>query len=292
MPSEPEDPSRPALSSRLRIVGSVALALLLGLSLSQALDQQASGPVDDAFERALITFAVVRGINAVVSVVQGTEVALEPAGVGVILTPGEIFDPVNDLIERFSWIMLASSTSLGAQKVLIDLGTGWVLQGATGVALALFAYLLWRPRTLAGRARALALNLCTLVLFVRFAVPVVVVINNLVYDAFLDERYEASYLALEKARDEVEALNDADRTRVPTPGKENLIDRLGRWYNSTAERLDVDGRIAMYSDRLARASEHIIQLIVVFSLQTVVFPLLLMWLGLRLLRALLAVARS
>lgn len=95
---------------------TVLLVAVVLLGFTQQLDQRAGKPVDDAFERALVTFAVVRSINAVVSVVQGTELAIEPAGVGVILTPGQIFDPVNDLIERFSWIMLAASTSLGAQK--------------------------------------------------------------------------------------------------------------------------------------------------------------------------------
>ncbi|MEM7294214.1 MAG: hypothetical protein AAF420_12590, partial [Pseudomonadota bacterium] len=95
------------------------LVALMVLGLTRHLDQRASPPIDNAFEQALLTFAVVRGINAVISVVQGTEVAIEPAGIGVVLTPGEVFDPINDLIERFSWIMLLASTSLGAQKVMI-----------------------------------------------------------------------------------------------------------------------------------------------------------------------------
>lgn len=44
---------------------------------------------------------------------QGTEVAVEPAGVGVIFTPGQILDPVNDLLEQFSNLMLAASVAFG-----------------------------------------------------------------------------------------------------------------------------------------------------------------------------------
>lgn len=268
----------------LKILASVGLALLFAASMTRVLDHGASQPVDSAFQRALVTFAVVRGINAVVSVVQGTEVAIEPGGVGVVLTPGEVFDPVNDLIERFSWIMLASSTSLGAQKVLIDLGASGVMQLLTGVALTVLALMLWRQDITPGRTRRFVIQLCVLTLFVRFAVPFVVLLNQQVYDRFLDERYQSSYLALEKTRDEVEALSEAESPPSATTAEGNLIERLGRWYDRTTQGLDVEGRITVYKDRLARASEHIIQLIVVFMLQTVVFPLLFLWLGLRLLR--------
>ena len=96
------------------LIGGVALAM------SGKGEMLAENYVGQAFKRALVTFALVRGINAVVSVVQGTEVAIEPAGVGVTLTPGEVLDPLNDLIERFSWIMLLATTSLSlATQVLL-----------------------------------------------------------------------------------------------------------------------------------------------------------------------------
>ena len=277
----------PALSAHwLRIIASAALALVLLASASEVLDRRASEPVDQAFSRALVTYAVVRAINAVVSVVQGTELALEPGGLGVILAPGQVFDPVNDLIERFSWIMLASSTSLGAQKVLIDLGTGWIMQGLTVMALIALALTIWRHQWLTQRQRNIVLNLAALTLFVRFAVPLVVLLNDAVYQSFLAERYQSSQLALEQTRDEVEALREDDRPQSTINSDDNLLQRLGRWYDRAAQGLNVDGRIQLYKDRLARASEHIIQLIVVFMLQTVVFPLLFLWLGLRVLRAL------
>ena len=71
-----------------------------------------------------IVLAVARTLNGVISVAQGTEVALEPGGVGVNLTVGQILDPVNDLIERFSAVMLVASSSLGLQNILLVM-TGW-----------------------------------------------------------------------------------------------------------------------------------------------------------------------
>ena len=77
---------------------SVVLLLVAALSMTSFVDQRAEVEYEKLFQRALITFALARTINGVISVVQGTEIALQPAGVGVTLTPGEILDPVNDLI--------------------------------------------------------------------------------------------------------------------------------------------------------------------------------------------------
>jgi hypothetical protein len=271
--------------SRWRWAASALLAGVLLLGLSQVLDRRASTPLVAAFQRALITFAVVRGINAVVSVVQGTEVAIEPGGVGVVLTPGEVFDPINDLIERFSWIMLASSTSLGAQKVLVEVGQAALLQVLMVAALGVLAWLLWRERPGSARLRAMLLRLALLVLYLRFAVPLTVLLSDAIYEGFLADRYGASQLALETTREQVEALSEVDEV-PPVRADPGLLDRLGQWYDRAASKLDVQARIALYKDRLARASEHIIDMIVVFMLQTVVLPLLFLWLGLALLRAL------
>ena len=45
-----------------------------------------------------------------------------PAGVGVTLSIGELLDPFNDMVERFSWVMLLTSVSLGIQKILLIFG--------------------------------------------------------------------------------------------------------------------------------------------------------------------------
>ena len=270
-----------------RWLASALIGATLLLGLVQAIDRHAEGPVDAAFQRALVTFAVVRGINAVVSVVQGTEIAIEPGGVGVVLAPGEVFDPINDLIERFSWIMLASSTSLGAQKILIDIGRSPAMQVLLLAAAGVLAWLLWRDVPRATRTRAMALRLALLVLFVRFAVPLTVLASDAVYEGFLAERYRQSQVALETTREEVEALKEAETPPAAGDAETGFFDRLGDWYERTRRDLDVQTRIELYQDRLSRAAEHIIHLMVVFLLQTVVFPLLFLWLGLALLRAVL-----
>ena len=95
------------------------LSFVVMISSFTVIDEHADADLEALFQRALITFALARTLNGVISAVQGTELALQPAGVGLTLTPGEILDPVNDLVERFSWILLGATISLGIQQVLL-----------------------------------------------------------------------------------------------------------------------------------------------------------------------------
>ena len=267
-----------------RIFKIAVTALLLAvatINFTATLDRKAEAPINDAFERALITYAVVRGINAVVSVIQGTEIAIEPAGVGVILTPGEMFDPVNDLIERFSLIVLIASTSLGAQKILVGIGATVLIQVAVAVALSILLAALWRPRLLAGRWGALLLRVSLLLIMLRFLIPTTVLLNDIVYQHYLDQQYTESYTKLEQTREDIKTLQNAEADPLPKQTEGGILDQIGRLYDRTAQRINVDARLAEYEQRLSNASEQIIDLIVVFVLQTLIFPALLLWLGLK-----------
>jgi len=65
--------------------------LIIGLVLLgvvDVLDTAGVESVDAAFKRALLGFALARGLNGVISVAQGTEFSIAPAGVGVNLSTG------------------------------------------------------------------------------------------------------------------------------------------------------------------------------------------------------------
>jgi len=63
--------------------------------------------------------------------------------------------------------------------------------------------------------------------------------------------------------------------------------RAREWYQSTLGNLDFEATLAQYQEAAASVSEQLIQLIVIFVLQSVVLPLLFLWGIGRLLRRLL-----
>ena len=85
--------------------------------LQKNIDNAPNHQLESLFQSAITTFVLVRGLSTAIPVFQGTEVAIEHSGVWVVLTSGQILDLVNDLTERFSWVVLAPGTSLGAQII-------------------------------------------------------------------------------------------------------------------------------------------------------------------------------
>jgi hypothetical protein len=147
------------------VIASLLLLAALALSWLGPLDRLAESRTRTAFESALVTFAVARTLNGVISVAQGTELAFQPAGVGVVLTAGEILDPLNDLIEQFSWLTLLAATSLGVQVVLSGLLATDVANVVISVAIVLALLAVWLPGPAeASVTRALLLRAVTLLL--------------------------------------------------------------------------------------------------------------------------------
>jgi hypothetical protein len=251
------------------------VVLLVAASSVTSVDRAAEEDYEALFHRALITFALARTLNGVISVVQGTELALQPAGVGVTLTPGEILDPVNDLIERFSWIMLGASLSLGVQQVLLDIGQWWGTRLLVAVlALAWLALRLWRGG--GHLSEQIVMRALIIALFVRFAVPLALIANEAVYDQFLERRYVESREVIESAGSAIEAANEPV-AELAEEGGGSFFDSLGRAIDSTRESFNLKQRVAIIRERATDVIEHLIQLSVVFILQTGILPLVFLW---------------
>ena len=109
-------------------LATVALVLLfIVLSWSKDISEMANMQVDAGLKRSLVSFASARALNAVISVVQGTEVVVHPLGVGITLALGQVLDPINDLAEQFSSIMLLASVAFGIQKLLLTVASNWAV---------------------------------------------------------------------------------------------------------------------------------------------------------------------
>ena len=251
---------------------TLLLVLVAVVATGGWLDRSAAGYYENAFQRALVTFALARAMNGVISVIQGTEVAVEPAGVGVTFTPGEIVDPINDLIERFSWLMLASTTSLGIQKILMDISAWGGIRLLAVLSLVVLGLVLWRyPNN--RRARRWAIRLTLLTCFLRFAMPLMVVLNDGVYELFMAEGYEESASVVEQTNRELEAMAEEEQPNDET----GWVDSVRGWFSDRAQDLNVSQRMAHYSERLTHATEHLLRLSAVFVLQTIILPLLFLW---------------
>ncbi|MDP1647469.1 MAG: hypothetical protein Q8M01_04615 [Rubrivivax sp.] len=259
------------------LTAAAVLAILLATWVLRV-DDAALTQVDAGWKRALATFAAARALNAVISVAQGTELAVQPAGVGVTLAPGQVLDPVNDLIEQFSTLMLLATVAFGAQRVLIGIGAWWPLSLLLSALALAWAVLRWRgalpPRWLSQALVAL--------LVVRFLVPAVALGSEAAFQLFLKDDYQAGQQTLEQSSSQIGQLSGPV---TAAPADESMGERVRRWW---AQGTDIGERFEALKAVANRAVEHVVRLIVVFTLQTLVLPLLLGWVLWRLARAVVA----
>lgn len=252
-----------------RILLLLSVAAIVLCSWLAPLDAPAKERVDAGFKRALVSFASARALNAAISVVQGTEVSVQPMGFGVVLTPGQVLDPVNDLVEKFSDAMLAASVAFGVQKVLIGVGAYWLVSALlTVVALA------WTGGRLhsARRPPPWLSRLFLILLMIRYAVPVVTLGSDLLFEKFLAADYAASQQSIDLAAGRIEK---SEPPFVASDADAGVLDKMKGWL--AEKNLDAGARLEALKQAAERISEQIVNLIANFLLQTLVIPLLLLW---------------
>jgi hypothetical protein len=244
-----------------------------------AFDRRAEKCIDDSIKRALITFAAARGLNALISVIQGSGVSLEPAGVGISISVGEALDPLNDLVERFSWVMLASLMALGIQKLFIQIGPWLSLKFMFSVTLLFFLAAIWLKGNYHHTFTVIAKKALIVAFLLRFAVPLATYVNTLVYYSILDEHYETASNELNNESQAVKdsELEDAmDNLQFQQEGS-GLWDKAKLLLNGAAGAINIKEKITALKQKAGKLAKDFILLSAVFILNTVLLPIAFLW---------------
>ena len=253
---------------RRKMLGVLIFALLLALAWSRPLDTVAEQYTESGLKRAFATFAAARAMNATISVLQSASINFQ-IGAGASLQLGAVLDPLDDLVEQFSAIMLAATLSFATQRLLIDVSGVWPVSVLLTVLFLAWGVFHLQNRAPPGWLPKLALGLLCL----RLAVPTAALGSELTYRILLASKYEASQAQIKN-------------TEVPDDEAQvggSLAERVKRWL---ARGTDFGKKIEVLKARAEGWVEHIVRLAAVFIVQTVVLPLLFLWAMLRLYRVL------
>lgn len=312
------------IKAKMQIARRAIIALLLVTmvlcSWFALLDSPATQRVDSGLKRALISFAAARALNAAISVVQGTELSIQPMGVGINLTLGQVLDPINDLVEQFSSLMLVACVAFGVQKILISVGGYWPVNLILTIAALCWAWLFFRQL----QPPAWLSRILVVLLMVRFAIPMVTIGTDLLFQKFLVADLNASQQVIDTASGQVTELNLPDQTPENKPDQlsennpdqtpennpdqisennpvqpsledkglastlKDIKDKIGEAIGSgktivtkTMAALRQKGSLKKQFKEIVVASEkwveHFIHIIVIFLLQTLIIPILLLW---------------
>ncbi|EAW30459.1 hypothetical protein GP2143_09645 [marine gamma proteobacterium HTCC2143] len=187
-------------SSTWRYLWLLALIALPALGWYGLLDDFSSSNVNTSISNAGLIYGTARGINALVSLLQGTEFSIP----FVTFSIGEVLDPVNDLIERFSGIILVALGSLALQQILLAVVSHTmfnILLSIVAVSSGLNMFL-GNPKFLSG-----LLRIFLVIAFFRFSLGLVVIANTWVDGAFLEEADQQRRIAMEQFQGELRDIN-------------------------------------------------------------------------------------
>jgi len=214
------------------------------------MEQQSITYLDDTMHKAGAAFLIARALNATLSVMQSFTIT---PFIGE-LSLGEVLDPVNDLVERFSWIMLLVTVAIGVQQLLMEIGiavnlTYVILPALFLVLLSLFS----RTKVSKHRMRLLAYKLLLLVLLIRFAIPVTGLIGSHISSVFIADKRDTAIESIEASKEKIAEISIQEAATSP---------------NASLETLKKD------SEQIV---SQIVKLITLFLFETILFPLLVLW---------------
>jgi len=200
----------------------IVLIGLTSLAWYGILDSYSSEVLNTSIASWGSIYGSARGINALVSLLQSTEINIP----FLTFTIGEVLDPVNDLIERFSDVVLIALGSLALQKILLVIVSDTlfnilltIIAVATGIGLFLGS----------AQIQSALLRTFLVIAFLRYSLGLVVVANSWVDATFLDEADQQRHAAMErfqgelreidtltqKEREATQALADLETTEAP-----------------------------------------------------------------------------
>lgn len=258
------------MNKPLRVVWLIPVVLLaLALNWWPALDERAEDYLNDAVTDNLVIYATARSLNGIISVVQSIELSVSlGAGVGVNL--GEVLDPLNDLIERFSTLVLYGLAGLGMQKLVLLATSSLLMKVLVTIGLVVGALIF----VLREQVQSWFVRLLLILLLVRFAFIVEVAVVVGLDATYFDRQQAEAHSALQLAKTSLGSLREQYMEAVAENG---IYSGLWETAASVIGSDEQDG----IAELTARA---VVELIVIMLVRGLILPLLFIWVLLLLVR--------
>ena len=218
---------------------------------------------EEGLKRALVMYAVARGMNALISVAQESQITAQ-FGFGVVVAAGQVLDPINDLIEQFSTAMLMAAAAFGLQILLLKIGAFWLLPLLLTLTTLACLVLWWRRNPVPQWMVRVALIL----LVARFAVPLSALASEAVYQGVLAGDYAES----------VSAITGSKTARLAAEANAKSPETSSWWDDVKNVKENITALVVDLKQSAEETAKHMVRIAVVFLLQTLVLPLLFLWL--------------
>ncbi len=263
------------LRSALCLISAVLLFAFSGLTIP-VMDHATSDYFNKAITKAGLAYAACRAVNASVSILKESELQLEPAGIGISLAVGQVLDPIDDLTERLSDVLVTAITSLGIQKLAYEICIS-LAPGAAAIILVLLSGLIFfnNPKMLL--FSSFLVRILLLVIAARFCLPLSSMGNDLLYKHFFESKISHARSGISLGAAEIDNLRELSLPEVD--GVLGTIENSSEFLKKKSAELK-DAFLTIIGNMEA-IIENLLQLtflyVGIFLIQVILLPLAIFW---------------
>jgi len=263
----------PAIAkSVLLLAASVVLFMAHGFKLPY-IDKKTDDYFSSSITKAGVAYGVCRVVNASVSAIKESQIQIEPAGLGVSFAVGQVLDPLDDMTERASDILVTAIVSLGIQKIAYELCVAFV-PSLIGLAFIVLFALSFVKRDRASALRSLVIGLIFLLAVARLCLPTSSIINS-----YLQENYfSPQIIEAQMNSPELERLKN-----MSMPEIDGVFGTLENGFNFVGEKTaDLAAALKAMIENIDGMISNLLKLsylyLAIFIVQVIVLPIGTFWL--------------
>lgn len=226
---------------RLLLICIIMMPMLV--SWTGILDKLSYNYLDGSLTSATISYVSARAINATISIFQTVEV-----GIGVAsLQVGQVLDPINDMIERFSDLIVIAIGSIITQKIFLTIVSSSffkILLTISTLLLLVSVYIKENPFI-----KVLS-QLFIFLVFIRFVLSFMVLLNFAVDEAFLADKIKYDQAQIQVLSDE---LDDIQNDKTNSESNNAILESSIR--NLLVQKEGLNNELEMQSSELQKLQE-------------------------------------
>lgn len=240
------------------------------------LDAKTDKYFSEAITKAGVAYATCRVINASVSVVKDSSLQLEPAGVGVSLAVGQVLDPIDDMTERLSDVLVTAITSLGVQKLSYEICVSLAPQ-IFAIFLLIFFILIWFNNERLNSLQRITARILIIIAILRFCLPMSSFANDYIYKNYFAEEISKANSQLSLYSGVFDKLGS-----VAIPNASDMWESLGN-SSTLIKNMAIDLKNALKDSVTSMSGiiENLLKLsflyVGIFLIQVIILPLLVFW---------------
>jgi len=216
--------------------------------------------LDTNLKRTAIAFASAKTVNAIVSFFQDMDFGFE-LGATLQFSPGEFLDPLNDLVERFSWLMLLCFAVIGVEKIVFEIfqSVGFFLLSLCSL---FFLFTIWIKSM--AKFATIFVRIAVLSILLLFWIPAQAVVGDIVYEKYLKKDFNETISFLEE---------NSDMSYEVDIAKEK------GFFSKLKDMANINKKLNDLRNFAEKSMNKFINLIIIFTLESILLPLITFFVG-------------